>query len=150
MIHMRRGLSALPEGIREEVYARARATILKSLGLGYDIERLSKVKPSEAMLRMGSSKETVCPFLIGGVCSIYECRPLICRVWGYPMFDGVKISCCKHTFVGDINSIDPIDYKALRRKAFRIGSEEGCGEKTIPMSYAILLMKEEIERGGEG
>ncbi len=145
LIHMRQGLSILPKEIRDEIYDRAKRTVLKSIELGYDLKKLSDVKPSEVMMEMGSSREAICPFLIGGVCSIYEHRPLICRVWGYPMFDGVKVSCCKHTFLGDINSVDPINYKDLRQRAYRIGREEGCGEKTVPLSYAVLLIQKELE-----
>ncbi|HID54899.1 TPA: hypothetical protein EYP37_00100 [Candidatus Poribacteria bacterium] len=148
LIHMREGLSALPKEIRDEIYERAKRTILKSIELGYDLKKLSQVKPSEVMMEMGSSREATCPFLIGGICSIYEHRPLICRVWGYPMFDGVRVNCCKHTFVGDISSVNPIDYKALRRRAYQIGKEEGCGERTVPLSYAVLLIQKELEEGG--
>lgn len=149
MIHMKQGLLKLPPELREYIYDRARRAILKALSLGYDAGKLMEGKAGEAMMKMRGG-EAVCPFLIGGVCAIYDQRPLICRIWGLPMFDGLRTSCCKYTFVGNLDALKPIDYTYFRREAIRIGEESGCGRGSIPMSYAILIIKaeEEVEREG--
>jgi Fe-S-cluster containining protein len=148
MLAVKEGLLSLPKQIRESIYGRAKRTVMRSLSLGYDIEKLASINPSDVITKIGLSPESVCPFLIGGVCAIYDSRPLICVIWGHPMHDGVEISCCKQTFVGDVNATDAVDYKSLRRKVYAIGRELGCGERSVPLAYAVLLLRDEIDPGG--
>lgn len=48
--------------------------------------------------------DEACPFLIEGLCSIYESRPLICRTHGLPLLymgeDAWQMSWCELNFTG--------------------------------------------------
>ena len=46
-----------------------------------------------------------CVFLSGGACSIYNCRPVICRTHGYPIFFEGRIDFCPENFK-EIKNID--------------------------------------------
>jgi Fe-S-cluster containining protein len=50
-----------------------------------------------ALHKIAALKNDKCPFLNGGLCSIYPARPVICRTHGLPvMIDGEAHSCEKN------------------------------------------------------
>lgn len=58
-----------------------------------------------------------CVFLENDSCSIYPCRPVICRTHGYPLMESGRIDFCPKNFTG-ISSIDSgfiLDLDALNR-----------------------------------
>ena len=58
-----------------------------------------------------------CVFLSGGECSIYECRPVICRTHGYPVMAEGRVDFCPENFKG-LSSIDSgfiLDLDSLNR-----------------------------------
>jgi hypothetical protein len=58
-----------------------------------------------------------CVFLSGGECSIYECRPVICRTHGYPVMAEGRVDFCPENFKG-LSSIDSgfiLDLEPLNR-----------------------------------
>lgn len=58
-----------------------------------------------------------CVFLSGGACSIYSCRPVICRTHGYPILAEGNIDFCIENFK-EIKNIDSgyiLDVEALNR-----------------------------------
>ncbi|MBY0449176.1 MAG: YkgJ family cysteine cluster protein [Cyanobacteria bacterium] len=40
----------------------------------------------------------LCPLLVDGACSIYESRPILCRIFGFPVSDGQSIATCELNF----------------------------------------------------
>lgn len=46
----------------------------------------------------GLNEQSLCPLLVAGQCSIYEERPLLCRVFGFPVSDGETIATCELNF----------------------------------------------------
>ena len=51
-----------------------------------------------------------CPMLVGGLCSIYEFRPFICRTHGLPLLsmgdDGWELTHCELNFISDTPDFD--------------------------------------------
>lgn len=68
-------------------------------------------------LKNSGSKGDNCVFLQDGACSIYPCRPVICRTHGYPILTGGRVDYCPENFRG-IERIDSgfiLDLDALNR-----------------------------------
>lgn len=68
-------------------------------------------------VRAAGCEKGKCVFLSDGLCSIYRCRPVICRTHGYPIFTDGRVDFCPENFKG-IKSIDSghiLDIGALNR-----------------------------------
>jgi len=68
-------------------------------------------------IRASGAEKGKCVFLSGGACSIYTCRPVICRTHGYPILAEGRIDFCPENF-NEIKNIDSgyiLDVEALNR-----------------------------------
>ena len=94
------GLETLPVAIRSHIRQKAERSIRKLKAHGYDTENIMPDAGMKAIGVIKGTPEGECPMLIGGVCAVYEHRPVICRVWGYPIHNGNELACCNKTFIG--------------------------------------------------
>lgn len=68
-------------------------------------------------IRSSGGESGRCVFLDGGLCSIYRCRPVICRTHGYPILAEGRVDFCPENF-REIKNIDSgyiLDIEALNR-----------------------------------
>ena len=107
--HLGIGLKTLPHSIQEHVQKKAERTINKIEKEGYS-EAEVVTAGTEAAETIKGHVESECPMLLGGVCIIYDYRPIICRVWGYPIQNNLEISCCKKTFLDSEATYKPLPY----------------------------------------
>lgn len=135
-------LDALPEPIRQHIRQKAQQTINVLESKGFTPDKMIKDSGMEAIDVIKGKSYGECPMLIGGVCSVYDHRPLICRVWGYPIDNGREIACCKKTFIGVRRNYNPIDYATYWRRCRELSEELGAKEKT-PNCYLVLELLEE-------
>jgi len=73
--------------------------------------------PGSFTVRAPGREQGRCVFLSGGECSIYACRPVICRTHGYPIMAEGRVDFCPENFKG-VSSIDSgfiLDLDALNR-----------------------------------
>jgi Fe-S-cluster containining protein len=42
--------------------------------------------------------KTYCPLLVNGQCVVYENRPILCRIFGFPVSDGATVATCELNF----------------------------------------------------
>ena len=110
--HLFIGLKRLPGTIQQYILEKANRTIDKVEQKGYSEQRVLGAGIEAAKLVKGK-KEGHCPMLVGGACSVYDYRPVICRVWGYPINnsdDSQNIACCQKTFIGRREDLQPLPY----------------------------------------
>lgn len=90
-IVLRRGLESLPENIRHEVSARSEKVLsraMKSVPCFAAPYILNHHSEDEWLKIMPEEDETPCVLLgSDGLCLVYECRPLTCRLHGLPHVD---------------------------------------------------------------
>ncbi|VAX17300.1 hypothetical protein MNBD_NITROSPINAE01-1002 [hydrothermal vent metagenome] len=64
------------------------------------------------LLEFAQGNLNVCPMLLGGVCSIYESRPVICRTHGLPLLvdtgEEIGVDYCQSNFA-DRDHAEPFD-----------------------------------------
>lgn len=151
------GLKKLPLEIQAHILRKARRTIRKLEKLGYAYEALTGEATSasndllkitqrgmEATELLKGKPEGECPMLVGGVCAVYEHRPMICRVWGYPIDNGKELACCYKTFIGQRRQFKPIDYARLWRECRDLSEQLGVESKT-PNCYLVARLLTEDE-----
>ena len=136
---MKEGLDALPESLKDYIRRKATKSIIRIESLGYTPETMTADSGNKAIDAIKGSPEAECPILIGGVCVIYPERPVICRIWGYPMFNGDKVSCCRRTFKGKKDRVKALDYLHYWRETKRLSQELGAEEKT-PNCYMVVRL----------
>ena len=140
--YLKVGLEMLPVQLRTHIRQKAERTIKKLVSHGYDAEN---VIPDAGMKAIGVIKGTPegeCPMLIGGVCAVYEHRPVICRVWGYPIHNGNELACCHKTFIGQRSRYRPLNYTRYWNECKRLSSELGA-EKKAPNCYLVRRLLSE-------
>lgn len=135
------GLNALPETIRSHILEKAKQTIRVLERNGFTREKMSKDSGLEAIEVIKGKTYGECPMLIGGVCSVYENRPVICRVWGYPIDNGRELACCKKTFIGVRRNYKPIKYAEYWRRCKDLSQALGSEHKT-PNCYLVTELIE--------
>ncbi len=140
-MYLKEGLYALPTEVRDYVLKKAKRAILRMESLGYTMDNMVDDAGNKAIDSIKGSPEAQCPMLVGGVCVVYEQRPVICRIWGYPMFNGDKVSCCNKTFKGKKDKVKPINYIHYWRETKRLSKELGADEKT-PNCYMVVRILE--------
>lgn len=87
---LRRGLDRLPAPVRSEVLQKAEGTAarLRRRWPGFAPPYLLNALPEEEWTDIPEEDETPCPLLSpGGMCLLYEERPLTCRLHGLPQVD---------------------------------------------------------------
>ncbi len=85
--------------------------------------------------------------LISGICTIYEHRPVICRLWGYPIFNNNEVSCCRKTFVEVRDLVKPIDYNNYWRASRELSIALGKEKKTSNC-YVIIDLLDSLDGKG--
>lgn len=127
---LKRGLDALPQQIRLHIRQKADRTIAALQAAGHSQEKMLQDSGMDAIKLIKGTPIGECPMLIGGVCSVYEHRPVICRVWGYPIDNGGELSCCHKTFIGQRQKFKPIDYSSYWRRCKTLSEALGATQKT--------------------
>ncbi|HIE28156.1 TPA: hypothetical protein EYP66_12790 [Candidatus Poribacteria bacterium] len=140
-LYLKEALEALPVEVRDYVLKKAKRAIRRMENLGYTMEKMVDDAGNKAIDAIKGSPEAECPMLVGGVCVVYKQRPVICRIWGYPMFNGDKVSCCNKTFKGKRDKVKPINYVHYWRETKRLSKELGADEKT-PNCYMVVRILE--------
>lgn len=82
----------------------------------YIYSRITERRNQFRIPEAGPANDT-CVFLNSNSCSIYSCRPVICRTHGYPLMKNGMIDFCPKNFTGT-RSIDSgfiLDLDALNR-----------------------------------
>ncbi len=139
---LKTALDALPQPIREHIRQKAQQTINVLNAKGYTPEEMVKDSGMEAIQEVKGKPFGECPMLIGGVCSVYEHRPVICRVWGYPINNGNELACCKKTFIGQRRKYKPINYSEYWSRCRTLSASLGADKKT-PNCYLVVKLLEE-------
>lgn len=140
--HLKLGLDALPEQLREHIRSKAERSIKKLEAHGHNIESIMPDTGMEAVSVVRGQPEGECPMLIGGVCSVYEHRPVICRVWGYPIHNGNDLACCHKTFLGKRRRYPPLNYNHYWKTCQNLSTELGATQKT-PNCYLVSQLLSE-------
>jgi len=136
-LYLREGVERLPKEIQNAIFEQARRASRKLLEMGHPAEKVTR---KEAIGLLRGRSEGICPFLIGGVCTCYEHRPIICRAWGYPMSSGDEVVFCERIFSKDeIDRADSIDYSHYWNEAQRLSGLLGF-ERSYPMCYMVLKL----------
>ncbi|MCG9128151.1 hypothetical protein JT359_11170 [Candidatus Poribacteria bacterium] len=133
------GLNALPRQIRLHIYNKALKTIKVLESKGFTSDSMVKDSGLEAIDIIKGQSYGQCPMLIGGVCSVYEHRPVICRVWGYPIDNGNELACCRKTFIGQRRNFNPVKYSLYWQKCKTLSEDLGVFKKT-PACYTVLKL----------
>jgi Fe-S-cluster containining protein len=144
--NLKKGLEKLPEELRAHILKKANRSIQKLKQLGYAHEQMMIDAGMAATELLKGRREAECPMLIGGVCSVYEHRPMICRVWGYPIDNGNELACCRKTFIGQRRLFKPIDYVRYWRGCRDLSKALGVEQKTPNCYLMIRLLTEEDVR----
>lgn len=139
---LKTALDALPQKIREHIREKAQRTIKVLEAKGYTHEKMVEDSGMEAIEVVKGKSFGECPMLIGGVCSVYEHRPVICRVWGYPIDNGRKLACCKKTFIGQRRNYKPVKYADYWQRCKTLSEALGADKKT-PNCYLVSQLIEE-------
>lgn len=135
-------LDALPQEVRTHIHQKAKQTIKVLEAQGYNSENMLKDSGIEAIEVVKGKSYGECPMLIGGVCSVYDHRPVICRVWGYPIDNGKELACCKKTFIGQRRDFKPVNYNLYWQKCKVLSENLGVFKKT-PNCYLVSQLIEE-------
>ncbi len=143
-LELKEGLEKLPKEVRSYTFEKAQKTIRKLEALGYTPEGMLSDAGNKAIDEIKGTNESVCPMLIGGVCAVYRHRPVICHIWGYPMYNGDRIACCHKTFVRKRDKVKPIKYVYYWRETKRLSEELGAKDKT-PNCYMVARILEEMD-----
>lgn len=136
------GLEALPAELRTHIRSKAERSIKALEAHGHTIESIMPDAGMEAVSVVRGKLEGECPMLIGGVCSVYEHRPVICRVWGYPIHNGNDLACCHKTFLGKRNRYRPLNYNHYWKTCQNLSTELGATRKT-PNCYLVAQLLSE-------
>lgn len=136
--HLLDALERLPGEVRAFVLGKARRAVELLVAHGLDATTVVRDPVGRASSVLAGKPEASCPLLVGGVCSVYANRPLICRAWGIPLSTGREVRCCPKTYWNPPS--DPakaFPYDAYWRKARVLSESLGQGEKE-PMAFLLL------------
>ncbi len=134
-----RGLEALPLQLRIHIRQKAERTIQLLESQGYTLENMKPQVSMDAVAVVKGKPEGECPMLIGGVCAVYEHRPVICRIWGYPLHNGNELACCPKTFIGKRKRFKPLNYTRYWAQCQTLSKELGQKQKE-PNCYVVARL----------
>ncbi|GIX06468.1 MAG: hypothetical protein KatS3mg115_0871 [Candidatus Poribacteria bacterium] len=138
-------LERFPAALQRAVLERAAQAAWRLEAAGIAPETAAIDPLGEASALLDDRPEGRCPFLIGGVCSVYPDRPPICRVWGAPLWNGRSVDCCPKTCREKAFAVrDAVDYLDYWQKV-RLLSESFGNATKEPMAF--LLLRRWKERG---
>ncbi|MBM3215185.1 hypothetical protein FJZ36_09760 [Candidatus Poribacteria bacterium] len=148
MEHMLNALEAFPPALQAFILGKAQASVARLRAAGLDADAIMQDPTAAADAALDDRRVSACAFLIGGVCSVYEHRPIICRTWGVPLSTGDSVSCCPKTRLAvDPDPASALPYPELWRRV-RVLSASLDQENKEPMAYAALR-RWELRRAGE-
>ncbi len=130
------GLDALPLQLRMHIRQKAERTIRALEAEGYNAKNMAAQVGLDAIQVIKGKREGECPMLIAGVCTVYEHRPVICRVWGYPLHNGNELACCHKTFIGQRQRFIPLNYTRYWRECQMVSKQLGV-ERKEPNCYVV-------------
>lgn len=133
---LRIGLQKLPKEIQSHILEKACKSITKLEAAGFLEENTPEASGMDMVDALKGTPEGACPMLVGGVCSVYNHRPIICRVWGYPMNNGNEIGCCWKTFIGRRKEYTPIQYNRYWEECRDLSKATGNISRT-PNCYLV-------------
>jgi hypothetical protein len=120
----------------------------------FPVEFYSILKETEGRdLKINNKiSERACPFLINGLCSIYESRPLICRTHGLPLLymedDKWQMSWCELNFTGrnipDFSESNTFPQDRFNSRLFMLNSEFVNSLNKKPYSDIDLISLREL------
>lgn len=134
---LKEGLKKLPQEVKTHILKKATRSIRKLEQLGHSDEEMAIPMGLEPTDALRGKWEGECPMLVGGMCSVYDHRPLICRVWGYPIDNGNELACCHMTFIGQLRLFKPIDYAGYWRECQDLTKRLARSRK--PLTATLLL-----------
>lgn len=146
VVGIQHGLAKLSGEVRNHIRAKARRTVRRLEALGHHRGDNSQLS-SEMIQEIRGAKDAECPMLVAGVCSIYEHRPVICRVWGYPITNNGGISCCRKTFIRTRDLVKPVDYDSHWQVTRDLSASLGETDKT-PNCYMVLDILDNLDQEG--
>lgn len=144
-LDIKEALRQLPRPIQEDIYEKVLRTIIKIDSLGFTKDQIVDGKSIPATNAMRGTPESRCMMLVGGACVIYDYRPVICRIWGYPMKNGDQLSCCHKTFLEKRHSVKLLNYSLYWRICRNLSREIGAEKKT-PFCYMVKNFLDDILR----
>ena len=143
--YLKEGLRKLPDEVRSHILKKANRSVQQLKQSGYTDDETTLNVGMEAIEAVKGKPAGECPMLIGGVCSVYAHRPVICRVWGYPINNGNELACCWKTFIGQRRQFKPIDYARYWRESRDLSEQLGAKRKTPNCYLVIRLLNESDE-----
>jgi len=115
---LRQGFDGLPADVKQQVLLRAQQSIagIRTFWPDYDHPYLFNGYPEEEWdLVMPEDDETPCPLLgQDGLCLVYECRPMTCRLNGIPMVDSSGEVLFDEWCSLNFAAVDPLQMQELR------------------------------------
>ena len=130
------GLQKLPKEIQSHILEKADKSIIKLEATGVSEENISETSSMNMPSALKGSPEGACPMLVSGVCTVYNHRPIICRVWGYPIKNKDKTGCCWKTFIGQRTKHAPIQYNHYWEECRDLSRAIGNNSRT-PNCYLV-------------
>jgi Fe-S-cluster containining protein len=140
---LKEGLKKLPQEVKTHILKKATRSIRKLEQLGHSDEEMAIPMGLEPTNALRGKREGECPMLVGGVCSVYDHRPIICRVWGYPIDNGNELACCHMTFISQRRLFKPIDYAGYWRECRDLSETLGAKQKTANCYLVAHLLTED-------
>ena len=131
------GLQKLPKEIQSHILEKASKSITKLNTVGFTEKNFPETSGTNIIEALKGTSEGECPMLVGGVCSVYKHRPIICRVWGYPITNNNQIGCCWKTFIGKRKEYKPIQYDQYWEKCRDLSEENESNPRGVPNCYLV-------------
>ncbi len=78
-----------------------RISLIEGFELRQAFQALPPAVQQMIMSQRAEPERTLCPLLVDGQCSVYESRPVLCRIFGFPVSDGKTIATCELNFTDD-------------------------------------------------
>ncbi len=78
-----------------------RISLIEGFEVHQAFRALSQASQEIISNNLQDSHRQLCPLLIDNQCSIYEHRPILCRIFGFPVSDGETIATCELNFTQD-------------------------------------------------
>jgi Fe-S-cluster containining protein len=78
---------------------------VESQGVLEAVQLLSAEVKSKIRKNLSQPERLLCPLLVEDRCSIYESRPILCRIFGFPVSDGSTMATCELNFMENRESL---------------------------------------------
>jgi Fe-S-cluster containining protein len=75
-----------------------RVSPVEAEGVRTAVLALSESTQAQIQAQCLEPGRTLCPLLVAGQCAIYSDRPILCRIFGFPVSDGTTTATCELNF----------------------------------------------------